>query len=84
MVAAPEVAAQEVAAKKTIKRCAVCLQDYISVTRPIYFLSSGDGDYVRSVLRKFPPRTATCVGLKSLLLLSLVSTAIYRFALSGM
>ncbi|XP_050698686.1 uncharacterized protein LOC126986496 [Eriocheir sinensis] len=47
VVAAQEVAGQEAAAKKKIKRCAVCLQENISVTRPC-----GHGDICKECAQK--------------------------------
>lgn len=52
MVAAQEFAGQEAAAKKKIKSCAVCLQENISVTRPIYLVSCGHGDKYKEYAQK--------------------------------
>ncbi|XP_050737333.1 uncharacterized protein LOC127008892 isoform X3 [Eriocheir sinensis] len=52
VVAAQEVAGQEAAAKKKFKRCAVCLQENISVTRPIYLVPCGHGDICKECAQK--------------------------------
>lgn len=94
MVAAQEAAAQEVAGqvtgakKKKKKKSCVAL----SVCRTC--LSRGSftwcrvatGAHVRSVFRKFPPKTATCAVLKTLFFCPVFCQQLYtyKFALSGM
>ncbi|MPC24921.1 hypothetical protein E2C01_018015 [Portunus trituberculatus] len=47
-----EVVGQEAAAKKKFNRCAVCLQENISVTRPIYLVLCGHGDICKECVQK--------------------------------